>query len=329
MSSHDQNKRLLLDFLGYVDLELNLSDNTIAAYRHDLLDYVEFLRQRSECPLIQAGDAEVLDYLISLRKKSISARSAARRLSAIKHLYKFLLAEKHVKSDPTSSLESPKLLRALPDVLSRDEVKNMIESVEGDNALALRDRAILELWYACGLRISEVGNLKIGDVVMEIDIIRVKGKGNKERLVPFGKYAKKALEVYLRDSRPLLVKDKSFDTLFLSQKGGGLSRMGLWGIFEKYAKKAQITRKITPHILRHSCATHMVEGGADIRTVMEFLGHADISTTQIYTHLDQRYLKEVHKRCHPRENLYEPGNDLQDSDMDNSTGGKKNRERPI
>ncbi|HER00543.1 MAG TPA: site-specific tyrosine recombinase XerD [candidate division Zixibacteria bacterium] len=325
MNKHDQNKRCLLDFLGYVDLELNLSHNTIAAYRHDLFDFCEFLRQRSGRSLTVAGDAEILDYIINLRKKGISARSAARKLSAIKHLYKFLLAEKHVKDDPTTSLESPKLLRALPDVLSKDEVTRLIESCDGEDPLGLRDRAILELWYACGLRISEVGKLKIGDVVMEIDILRVKGKGNKERLVPFGSYAKKALEVYLRDSRPLLVKDKSFDTLFLSRKGGGLSRMGLWGIFEKCVKKAQIMREITPHILRHSCATHMVEGGADIRTVMEFLGHADISTTQIYTHLDQRYLKEVHRRFHPREKDYEPGNDLQISDMGGSPGGKTNR----
>lgn len=325
MNNHDKNRKLVVGFLGYVDLELNLSSNTISAYRQDLLDYCEFLRANGEIAVARAGDAGVLDYIISLRKKGISARSAARKLSAIKHLYKFLLMEKHVSDDPTTTLESPKLLRALPDVLSRDEVVRLIEAAEGESALAVRDRSILELWYACGLRISEVGGLKLGDVVMEIEIIRVRGKGNKERLVPFGKYAKKSLLNYLQDSRPILLKEKSYDTLFLSQKGGKLSRMGLWGIFEKYAKKARITRNITPHILRHSCATHMVEGGADIRTVMEFLGHADITTTQIYTHLDQKYLKEVHKRCHPRENRYGQGYDLQVSDMGGSTRQKKKR----
>jgi integrase/recombinase XerD len=325
MNNHDKNRKLVVDFLGYVDLELNLSSNTISAYRQDLLDFCEFLRDRDEISLAYAGDAGILDYIISLRKKGITARSAARKLSAIKHLYKFLLMEKQVIDDPTTTLESPKLLRALPDVLSRKEVERLIEAADGESALAVRDKAILELWYACGLRISEVGGLKMGDVVMEIEILRVRGKGNKERLVPFGKYAKKALLNYLQDSRPLLLKEKSFDTLFISQKGGKLSRMGLWGIFEKYAKMAGITRNITPHILRHSCATHMVEGGADIRTVMEFLGHADITTTQIYTHLDQKYLKEVHKRCHPRERKYGQGHNLQVTGLGGATRQKKGR----
>jgi integrase/recombinase XerD len=329
MADKASNRKLLVDFLGYIDLELNLSGNTISAYRQDLKDFCVFLDQREAIKLTNASDADVLDYLIGLRKKGISARTAARKLSAIKHFFRFLLAEKKIANDPTTALESPKLLRALPEVLSREEVKRLIETASGDKILALRDRAILELWYACGLRISEISGLRLGDVIIEIEVVRIRGKGDKERLVPFGSYAKKALMSYLRDSRPALVRDNTYDVLFVSKKGGNLSRMGLWGIFEKYQKLAGITRPITPHILRHSCATHMVEGGADIRTVMEFLGHADISTTQIYTHLDQKYLKEVHKRCHPREKEHERKHSPEIRDVGGSGTEKKTGKKPL
>lgn len=323
------NHKLLVDFLGYIDLELNLSGNTISAYRQDLMDFCDFLDQRDKIKIARASDADILDYLINLRKKGISARTAARKLSAIKHFFRFLLAEKKIAHDPTSALESPKLLRALPDVLSLEEAKRLIEAASGDKILALRDRAILELWYACGLRISEVSALRLGDVVLEIEVLRVRGKGDKERLVPFGSYAKMALMDYLRDSRPALARDNSYDVLFVSKKGGKLSRMGLWGIFEKYQKLAGISRPITPHILRHSCATHMVEGGADIRTVMEFLGHADISTTQIYTHLDQKYLKEIHRRYHPREKEHERKRSTEILNVDSSGTAKKAGKKPL
>jgi len=325
----DLNKKLIVDFLGYIDLELNLAANTISAYRQDLNDFCDFLKKTEKPLLLNIDDSDILDYLINLRKNSISARSASRKLSALKHLFKFLMGEKRIENDPTLSLESPKLLRSLPDVLSRDEVTRLLEASLGEKPLSMRNNAILEVWYACGLRISELSGLNLGDVVFEVDILRVRGKGNKERLVPFGKYAKKALEEYLRSGRPALLRENSYDVLFLSQQGGKLTRMGLWGIFEKYVKKADITRPVKPHILRHSCATHMVEGGADIRTVMEFLGHADITTTQIYTHLDQKYLKEVHRRCHPREQKHDRKRDLQVIDVDSSTGKKDSGEGAV
>jgi integrase/recombinase XerD len=327
--SNDLNKKLVVDFLGYIDLELNLAANTISAYRQDLTEFCDFLMETAKPALSNIEDSDIFDFLINLRKKGISARSASRKLSTLKHLFKFMLEEKRISGDPTSTLESPKLLRALPDVLSRDEVTRLLETSLGEKPLSLRNNAILELWYACGLRISELSGLNLGDVFFEVDVLRVHGKGNKERLVPFGKYAKKALMEYLKSGRPALIREKSYDILFPSQQGGQLTRMGLWGIFEKYVKKAGITRPVKPHILRHSCATHMVEGGADIRTVMEFLGHADITTTQIYTHLDRRYLKEVHRRCHPREREYDRERDLQIIDVDTSTGKKNSGKRSL
>ncbi len=313
----------MLDFLGYADLELNLASNTISAYRQDLTAFIDFLQSDERPPVNNVSDADVLDFMIGMRKKGISARSAARKLSALKHFYKFLQGEGKIKTDPTSTLESPKLLRALPEILSREEIDRLMDVHSADDPLSLRNKAILELWYACGLRISEISGLRTGDIVFEADIIRVKGKGNKERLVPFGKYARRALEKYLRDARPKMLRDNTFDVLFVSRKGGRLSRMGLWSIFEKAVKLASITRNVTPHSLRHTCATHMVEGGADIRTVMEFLGHADITTTQIYTHLDQKYLKEVHRRFHPREKENEPSSDPKIINVDSSDNPEK------
>ena len=320
MKNYDYNRKLVLDFLGYVDLELNLAKNTIAAYRQDLHDFCAFLRDNQDLKLTQIKDLEILDYILSLHKKGLTAKSTARKLSAIKHLFKFLLGEGVIGDDPTSILETPKLIRSLPEVLSKSEVENLINAVEGDSILSIRNRAILELWYACGLRISELSELKIGDIMPEVEVVRVRGKGDKQRLVPFGKYAQKALEDYLSRARPLLQKSKSFDFLFLSQKGGKLSRMGLWSIFEKYCHQAKISKPVTPHVLRHSCATHMIEGGADIRTVMEFLGHADITTTQIYTHLDQKYLMEVHRQCHPRDKDDDRKYGSENSDVDVSSG---------
>jgi len=320
MKSYDLNRKMVLDFLGYIDLELNLAGNTISAYRQDLHDFCAFLRDQQDLKLTQLKDLEILDYIFRLHKKGLTAKSTARKLSAIKHLFKFLLEEGLIGDDPTSILETPKLIRSLPEVLSKKEVEDLINAVDGDAILSIRNRAILELWYACGLRISELSDLKVGDIMPEVEVIRVRGKGDKQRLVPFGKYARQALEDYLSRARPILQKGNSYDSLFLSQKGGKLSRMGLWSIFEKYSRKAKILRPVTPHVLRHSCATHMIEGGADIRTVMEFLGHADITTTQIYTHLDQKYLREVHRQCHPRDKDDDRKHSSEINDVDVSSG---------
>ena len=322
MSISDINRQQVVDFLGYIDLELNLSDNTIAAYRRDISEFIEFLGQKQEISLNSVRESEIIEYLLRLRRRGISARSAARKLSALRHLFRFLVSEGKQAGDPTNVLDTPKLMRPLPDILSKEEIGRLIEAISGDDPLTVRNRAIMEFWYACGLRISELSAIKTGDIVLEVEILRVHGKGGKQRLVPFGSYARRAYLDYLHNARDSLVRDNSYDILFLSRRGGRLSRMGLWNIFAKYLKTAGIRKKVTPHSLRHSCATHMVENGADIRTVMEFLGHADISTTQIYTHLDQRYLKEVHRRCHPRKKQDAQGSSTH-TGLDTESKGRK------
>jgi integrase/recombinase XerD len=243
---------------------------------------------------------KIYDYLLSLRNMRLNPATIARRLSTLKHFYKFLAGEGIVRSSPCASVEGPRLMRRLPQILDQKEMERLLNLPDRAKTLGLRDAAMLELWYACGLRVSEVINVKIPDILLEIDLLRVMGKGRKERMVPFGKYAHDAIVEYMNVARPRLLKGRSESLLFLNNRGNGLSRMALWKTVKKYADIGNFRFKIKPHTIRHSCATHMIEGGADVRTVMEFLGHADISTTQIYTHLDREYLREVHRSFHPR-----------------------------
>jgi integrase/recombinase XerD len=240
------------------------------------------------------------EYIYHLKDLGLAPASIRRNVSAIRTYYRFLIAEGHAVRDPSERLETPKKWLTLPDVLTVAEVEALLAAVTLDEPLAFRDRALLELAYGAGLRVSEWITLGVKDVMLNDALIRVFGKGSKERLVPIGRSAIGALAVYQRELRPRLERGAGKGALFLNARGTPLSRMGAWKILRKYVELAGITRHVTPHTLRHSFATHLLEGGADLRAVQEMLGHADISTTQIYTHVDREYLRSVHKQFHPR-----------------------------
>jgi integrase/recombinase XerD len=286
-------------FRSHLSVDLNLTDNTISAYDNDMLRFLTWCRSANLDPFSIDADG-IYSYLVGLRGESLSPATIARHLSTLKHFYKFAVGEGLSKLNPCSSIEGPRLMRRLPRILDQDEMKRLLETPGRETPLAIRDTAMLELWYACGLRISEVRTLSVSDVVFEVRLLRVTGKGRKERMVPFGGYASDAVREYLDIARPQLAGTQSSSVLFLNNRGGGLSRMGLWKILRKYTDRCAFSFEVTPHTIRHSCATHLIEAGADIRIVMEFLGHADITTTQIYTHLDREYIREVHRSFHPR-----------------------------
>jgi len=286
-------------FGSHLSVDLNLTENTISAYDNDVDDFLGWCR-KSNIDATSIHTERVYDYLLSLRNKGLNPATIARRLSTLKHLYRFLTAEGIAKTNPCASIEGPRLMRKLPRILDQKEMERLLLLPDRSKPLGLRDLAMLEIWYGCGLRISEVRNIKIPDLFLELKLLRVMGKGRKERMVPFGKYAQDAVTDYLKTGRPAISKLGSGSFLFLNNRGNRLSRMGLWKIIKKYADQCGFKFTVRPHTIRHSCATHLIEAGADVRTVMEFLGHADISTTQIYTHLDREYLREVHRSFHPR-----------------------------
>ena len=291
---------LIDQFLDHLAVERDLSPNTVDAYRADLLRFAEYLAEQG-VGIGTAAAADVERFVSSLRRRRLSPRSVARSLSAIRTLYRFLRAEGLVEHDPSGDTESPRIWKKLPVVLEVFEVDRLLQQPDITTDLGLRDRAMLETAYAAGLRVSEVLDLRLPDLDLEERIVRVRGKGRKERLVPIGREAAAWLSRYLEGSRRRLAARRSpTETLFLSVRGSGLSRMGFWKIFQKYVVQADIGKRCTPHTLRHSFATHLLEGGADLRAVQEMLGHADIATTQIYTQVDRTYLREVHKTFHPR-----------------------------
>jgi integrase/recombinase XerD len=289
------------DFLNYLLVEKGLSENTIAAYRSDLYKYIMFLEEKKKKfhpDEIQRND--ISDYMLFQKEKSLSANSISRALVAIKTLHRFLMREKHIKEDVTCVLDSPKLWKNLPQALSVAEVEQIIKKPNTRNRIGLRDRAVLELMYATGLRVSEIVDLKTENVNLEVGFLRCIGKGNKERIVPVGKQAKYAIEKYLAKSRLKIKNSQTCNALFLSRLGKKISRQSFWKMIKKYALQAGIDKDITPHTLRHSFATHLLERGADLRVVQEMLGHSDISTTQIYTHINKERLKSIHHQFHPR-----------------------------
>jgi integrase/recombinase XerD len=235
-----------------------------------------------------------------LKDLGLAPASIRRNISAVRTYFRFLLADGHVVRDPSERLETPKRWRSLPDVLTVEEVNRLLAAPTLDDPLTFRDRALLEIAYGAGLRVSEWITLAVRDVMLEEGLVRVFGKGSKERLVPIGRSAIGAVAIYLRELRPKLEKGEGKGILLLNARGKPLTRMGAWKILRRYVERAQITKHISPHTLRHSFATHLLEGGADLRAVQEMLGHADISTTQIYTHVDREYLRTVHKQFHPR-----------------------------
>lgn len=294
-------KKLLDRFFNYLSLERGFSSNTIDSYKRDLKKYYNFLKNIKISSWEKVRITDVTKFIHYLHYRGLSSSSISRNLSAIKSFHKFILMENYAKTDPAGPAESPKLWRKLPVVLDQNEMEKLLEQPDVSSHLGIRDKAILEFLYATGVRISELLNLKRSKLLFEVGFVRVWGKGEKERIIPVGEMAIEWVKKYLEESRPHLKSSNSRDIVFLNVRGGRLSRMGVWKIIKKYVDLALIKKKVSPHTLRHSFATHLLEGGADLRAVQEMLGHADISTTQIYTHLDREYLKEVLKEFHPRE----------------------------
>jgi len=297
----DLNRAFLLErFHDYLALEQGVSVRTSEAYRRDLERFSTYVYVKGAKSPSDVGAKTLREYIYHLKDLGLAPASIRRNVSAVRSYFKFLLGEGHVVRDPSERLETPKRWRTLPEVLAVDEVERLIAAPTLDEKLAFRDRAMLELAYGAGLRVSEWISLGIRDVLLEDHLVRVFGKGSKERLVPIGRSAIGAIATYLREVRPTLEKGEGKGVLFLSARGKPLSRMGAWKILRKYVKRAGIVKTVSPHTLRHSFATHLLEGGADLRAVQEMLGHADISTTQIYTHVDREYLRSVHRQFHPR-----------------------------
>ena len=293
-------KEFINQFLDYLSIEKGLSDNTIKSYRQDLLKFSEYASSRGIKKVRDATKHHISKYLYFLKDKGLSASSISRNLVALKMFYKFLVKENVVPENVAGLLESPRLLQALPEVLDALEVTRILAIPNRKNTLGLRDKAALELMYATGMRVSEVADLALDSLNVDMGFIRCKGKGGKERIIPVGREAKTALNQYLEKSRPKLERGLRDNHLFLSKLGRRVSRQSFWKMLKKYARLAGIKKNIKPHTLRHSFATHLLERGADLRSVQEMLGHADISTTQIYTHINKARLKGIHKKYHPR-----------------------------
>lgn len=288
-------------FLDFVSVEKGLSRNTLSAYQRDLKRYLGFLKKKKVASLDDVGRKEIMEFLLAERDRGLAPVSVSRAQVALRMFHRFLTGEGKLKEDVTSVLESPKVFRHLPEYLTVAEVEKLVQTPNTREDSGIRDQACLELMYAAGLRASEAAGLKVAHLNFELDCIRVRGKGEKERLVPIGKKAKKSLSHYLSRVRPKWLKSGSAeDALFLTRLGRRMSRQTVWAILKKYAKEAGIKKKIYPHLLRHSFATHLLEGGADLRVVQELLGHSDISTTQIYTHVERSRLKGIHQKFHPR-----------------------------
>lgn len=293
-------KELVEEFLNYLSIERGLSKNTITSYRADLASFLNYLESKGFSNIESIKRDEIRNYLMRLKDKGLSSNSISRALVAIKMFYKFLAQERFIKDDVAGILESPKLIRPLPNVLNIAEVEKLLQAPDIRDRVGMRDKAALELMYATGMRVSEVVDLPTSTLNLDVGFIKCKGKGDKERIVPIGSQAKNAIYKYMQDARPALLKNKEDSHLFLSRLGKRISRQSLWKMIKKYAKKARIKKEIAPHTLRHSFATHLLERGADLRVVQEMLGHADIATTQIYTHINKERLKLIHRQFHPR-----------------------------
>lgn len=287
-------------FLNYLAVERGLSPLTLEAYGRDLARYLDFLEQARVRQPEQVGPAEILRFMAWLAARGLGPRSRARALVALRMFHKFLLAEGYAPSNPTALIEAPRSLATLPHTLSPGEVERLLAAPGGDGALDLRDRAMLEVLYATGLRVSELVALQLGDLQLDVGYLSAFGKRSKQRIVPLGESAVTELRRYLTYGRPGLQRGREGRTLFLNRVGEGLTRQGFWKIIKRRAQEAGIGKKITPHTLRHSFATHLLENGADLRSVQTMLGHADISTTQIYTHVTRERLKRLHEQHHPR-----------------------------
>lgn len=293
-------REIIAEFIDYLSSERGLAPNTLESYSRDLVQFSRYLEKDPVASYDSASRTTVVSYLLYLQKQGKATSTIARRLAALKAFYQYLVRESRVVQDPTAHLESPKQQKRLPKVLTVKEVERLLSQPEQKDASGLRDRAMLELLYATGIRVSELVSLNLEDANLNAEYIRCLGKGSKERIVPMGSMAVRSLQRYLERGRARLVRNPEEGSLFVNHHGRRLTRQGFWKIVKKYAREARIKKKITPHTLRHSFATHLLENGADLRSVQEMLGHADISTTQIYTHLTKGKLKEVYAKAHPR-----------------------------
>lgn len=293
-------KKLLDEFIYHLAVERGLAKNTLVSYRMDLARYISFCRKHDLEALERADKNAIMSYLFQLQLDGRSPATISRHLAALRSFYRYVVREGFIQKDPSADLESPKSVQKLPRVLTIEEVDLLLGQPLIGEPAGIRDKAMLELLYATGIRVSELVSLDLEHIHIENGFIRCFGKGAKERIVPMGDVAARYLKEYLARGRSKLYKSGNVNALFVNQHGRRLTRQGFWKIIKKYASKAKIEKEITPHTIRHSFATHLLENGADIRSVQEMLGHADISTTQIYTHLTKSKLKEIYNRSHPR-----------------------------
>ena len=294
-------KSLIQEFYDYLRIEKRNSPHTVSAYRRDLSRFsAEFAGQKVD----SVTTANIRDFLISLREQGLSPASVARSLSSIKSFFKYLCQDKQFQDNPAEILETPKRWRKLPDVLSSEDVDNLLKCPDLESVLGLRDKAMLEILYASGLRVSELINLQVSQLDMQVGYLRTLGKGSKERIVPIGAMAKRGVENYILNSRPALISSRKDggkpEELFVTRRGRGMTRQGFWKLLKGYVTQANIRANVSPHTLRHAFATHLLERGADLRSVQQMLGHSDISTTQIYTHILGKRMLEIHQQFHPR-----------------------------
>jgi integrase/recombinase XerD len=297
----DRDRAFLVEgFQDYLGFEAGNSAHTVAGYTRDLRRLAEYAVSCGVKTPESLTPKVLREFVYHLKDLGLAPASIRRQISTVRTYYRFLIGEGHATQDPSDRLELPKGWRRLPDVLTHDEVDALLASPNPDEPLAWRDRALLEIAYATGVRVSELVGLEVGDLWFDDGLVRVMGKGSKERHVPIGRRALGAAALYAREIRPTLDKGKSDGRFFLNARGTPLSRVGAWAIIKRCADRAGIPKRVTPHVLRHTFATHLLEGGADLRAVQEMLGHADLSTTQIYTHVDREYLRTVHKKYHPR-----------------------------
>lgn len=300
MDGSSDYRQLMDPYQMFLVVEKGLSEKTITAYSADLLEFGHFL-EKQKATIVSGIDAGIiLSYLIHLRARGLSARSRARHLVSLRGFFKFLTNEKIIESNPAQQVDLPKTGMHLPDVLTVADIEALIAAPDRNKPEGLRDAAMLELLYGAGLRVSELILLTMTSVNQDAGFVRVFGKGSKERVVPVGRMALSAIRTYVEDARPVLLKNRSSVHLFVTRRGSAMTRQSFWHLIGRYGRLAKLKKKITPHSLRHSFATHLLEGGADLRAVQMMLGHADISTTQIYTHVAQRQLVEAHKKYHPR-----------------------------
>ncbi len=291
---------LLDSFLSFLVVEKGLSENTLESYGRDLKKFLLFIESRGITSAREIRYSDILDFLTHSREEGLTATTIVRSMVSVKQFFKYLLSEKVLSEDPTAHIKTPKMKKAIPGVISLDDVESILGAPDESTPEGLRDAAMLEILYATGIRVSELIGLKLNDVNFELGFVVVYGKGSKERVVPIGDKSKDKLLLYLRDSRPALLKGRESKALFVTRRGAGMTRQGFWKIIKAQARRAGVTKKISPHTLRHSFATHLLERGADLRTIQIMLGHSDISTTQIYTHVESERLKEIHKKYHPR-----------------------------